>query len=136
MNIKRFVLAVLAVFVTLQVTDFLVHSVILGSTYESLEGVWRSDMMSKMWVMTLASLFLSHMFVFIFAKGYEGKGIIEGVRFGLIIGLLMTVVGMLSQYAVYPIPFSLTIKWIVFGLLQFVIAGIVASLIYKPTSNN
>jgi hypothetical protein len=135
MNTKRFVLAAVAVFVVLQVTDFLIHSVILSSNYESLANVWRPDMMSKMWIMTVVSLFMSFMIVFIFTKGYQGKGIGEGVRFGLIIGLLMMVVGNLSQYAIYPLPFSLAIQWIIYGVVQFVIAGVVMSLIYKPKTS-
>jgi len=134
MNAKRFILAAIVVFVVMQATDYLIHNLILSSTYESLTGVWREEMMSKMWIMTLTSLFLSFMFVFIFTKGYEGKGVGEGVRFGLIIGLLMNVVGMLNQYVVYPVPFSLTIQWFIFGMIQFVIAGVVASLIYKADS--
>ena len=132
MNVKKLILAVVAVFVLMQITDYIIHNLILSSTYQALVNLWRPDMMSLMWLMTLTSLFFSFMFVFIFTKGYEGKGIWEGVRYGLIIGLLMNVVGMLNQYAVYPIPFILVIQWFIYGMVQFIIAGIVTSLIYKP----
>ena len=135
MNIKRFFLAVIAVFAAMQLTDYLIHNLILSSAYEAMTDVWNPEMMSKMWIMYLSSLFFSVMFVFIYTKGYEGKGIGEGVRFGLIIGLLMNVVGLLNQFVVYPIPFSLTIKWFIYGMIQFTIAGVIVSLIYKPKTN-
>ncbi len=132
MNLKRLIPATLAVFITFQVTDFLIHSLILASSYAALQELWRPDMMSKMWIMTLTSLFMSFMFVFIFIKGYEKKGICEGFRFGIIIGLFMSVTAMLNQYVVYPVPFSMVIQWLIYGLIQFILAGIVVSLIYKP----
>ena len=132
MNIKRFILASIAVFVTFQVLDFVIHGLILMSTYQSLAHLWRPDMMSLMWIMYLSSFFMSFMFVYIFTKGYENRGIMEGLRFGVVIGLFMNVVGMFSQYAMYPIPFSLTIQWLLYGMAEFIIAGIVAAAVYRP----
>jgi hypothetical protein len=40
---------------------------------------------------------------FIFTKGYEGNGIGEGVRFGLLIGLFMFIPMAIDQFVVYPI---------------------------------
>ena len=85
-----------------------------------------------MWVMYCTGAVLSLLFVYIFIKGHQGKGIVEGVRYGLLIGLLMVVVGGLNQYVIYPVPFDLVLRWIVLGLIQFIIAGIVAALVYKP----
>jgi hypothetical protein len=100
--------------------------------YQALENVWRPDMMQKMWIIYVTSLVFSFLFVYIFSKGYEGKGIFEGVRYGLIIGLLMNVVGMFNQYAVYPIPIGLIIQWFIYGVIQFIICGIVAAALFKP----
>jgi len=136
MNIKRFIGASIAVFIAFQVFDFIIHGVILGSTYENLKDVWRPDMMSKMWIFYITSAILSFLFVYIFTKGYEGKGIGEGIRYGLLIGLLMNVVGMFNQYVVYPIPFSLALQWFIYGTIEFIACGIVAALIYKPETNS
>ncbi len=132
MNVKRFLLAALAVFVTFQVTDYIVHMLILSETYASIPEVWRPDMMDKMYIMYITGAVLAILFTYIFAKGYQGKGIMEGVRYGLVIGLLMTIVGSFNQYAVYPLPYELVLQWFLYGLVQFIIAGIVVSLIYKP----
>lgn len=88
-----------------------------------------------MWIMYITSFIFAVLFVYIFTKGYENAGIAEGVRYGLIVGLLMNVVGMFNQYAIYPVPFNLVLQWFVYGMIQFIIYGIVAALIYKPKTD-
>ncbi len=132
MNTKKFLLAGLAVFITLQILDFVIHSLLLGPVYESMQGVWRTDMMDKMWIMYLTGIIFSLLFVYIFSKGYEGKGIVEGAKYGLIIGLVIYLVGSYNQYVVYPLPYSLALKWFIYGTIELIIAGIVLALVYKP----
>ncbi|MFC1500879.1 hypothetical protein ACFL58_00300 [Elusimicrobiota bacterium] len=129
---KKLVIAAVAVFFVYEFVDFTVHSLILAPTYMKMQNIWRADMMQKMWIMYITALVFSFTFVYIFAKGYEGKGIIEGVRFGAIISLLMLLPGIFNQYVIYPVSYKLALTWFVFGVAQFVICGIVASLIYKP----
>ena len=132
MNTKKFLLASLAVFVTIQVLDFVIHGLILGSTYTSLESIWRPDMADTMWVMYVTGIVFSLLFVYIFAKGYEGKGITEGLKYGFIMGIFVHFVGSFNQFAVYPVPYGLTWQWVIFGTIEITIAGLVAALIYKP----
>jgi hypothetical protein len=132
MNIKRYVIASLAIFVVFQITGFIIHSVILMPTYAALASLWRPDMMSYMWIMYPTGLVKSFMLVYIFTKGHEGKGIMEGLRFGLVIGLFMQVPVIWGQFMVYPVPFSLAIQWFIYGLVEFLIAGVVAAAIYRP----
>jgi hypothetical protein len=114
MNMKKMVLAFLVVFVLFEVMDYVIHGVILSPVYAQLAHIWRPDMMSKMWIMALSTLVMSFMFVYIFIKGYENKGVGEGIRFGIAAGLFMNFIGMFSQYVMYPIPLSLAIEWFVF----------------------
>ena len=44
----------------------------------------------------------------------------------------MHLVGSYNQYATYPLPYGLVLKWFIYGTLELVIAGIVLALIYKP----
>ncbi|MFH1248115.1 MAG: hypothetical protein V1490_03075 [Candidatus Omnitrophota bacterium] len=132
MNTKKMVLASIAVFIAFEVMDYIIHGVILFSVYARLAQVWRPDMMSKMWLMYLSTLVMSIMFVYIFIKGYENKGIAEGVRFGIVAGLFMNFIGMFGQYVMYPIPASLALQWFIYGMIEFIIAGVVAAIVYKP----
>jgi len=132
MNRKRFILASIVVFVVYEITNWIVHSLILSGVYQRLQSLWRPDMMDKMWIMYVTAFIFSFLFVYIFTKGYEGKGVAEGFRYGLYIGLLMNIVGMFNQYAVYSVPLNLTIQWFIYGMIQFIIIGIVTALIYRP----
>jgi hypothetical protein len=132
MNIKRYFLAVLAVLVTIIVTNIIIHSFILMDTYSSLKQIWRPDMMDLMWIMYVTDIALAFLFVYIFTKGYENKGILEGVRYGLIMGLLLDGLGAFGQYMIYPIPLSLAAQWFVYGVIRFVILGIIVALVYRP----
>ncbi|MGQ8338498.1 hypothetical protein ACUNWD_18220 [Sunxiuqinia sp. A32] len=134
MNVKRFLLASLAVFVTFQLLDFIIHGVILMSTYEETASVWREDMMDLMWIMYISGVLLSLLFVYIYIKGFQNKGIMEGVRYGLVMWLLLMVVGSVNQFVIYPVPADLAVKWIIYGLVELVVAGVVTALVYKPKS--
>lgn len=136
MSTKKFVLAVVVVFILLEATSHLVHSVILAPTYmqESISKAFRpeAEMWAMMWQMWIADLIWSFFFVFIFTKGYQNKGWMEGVRYGVYIGLFMNLTAAVAQNVVYPIPFYLAQQWFIYGFIQCVILGVVVSLIYKP----
>ena len=132
MNVKKLLLASLAVFVTIQVLDFVIHNILLSADYEALMSVWRPDMMDKMWIMYVTGIVFSLLFVYIFTKGHEGKGVMEGVKYGFIIGLVVYFVGSFNQFIVYPITYALTWKWIIYGMVELMIAGAITALIYKP----
>ncbi|MEW6703186.1 MAG: hypothetical protein AB1298_10790 [Bacteroidota bacterium] len=134
MNTKKFVLAVVVVFILLEATSYLVHSVILSSTYmqESISKFFSKDMQANMWKMWITDLIWSFFFVFIFTKGYQNKGWMEGVRYGVYIGLFMNLTAAVAQNVVYAIPFYLALQWFIYGFIQSVILGVAVSLIYKP----
>lgn len=132
MNITRFIGAGIAVFITLQILDFLIHGLLLGPTYENLKEVWRPDMVSKMWIMYATSLIMSFLFVYLFIMVYKGKGVVEGIRYGLLIGLFINVASTFNQYVIYPIPFILALQWFIYETFELITAGIIVSCIYKP----
>ncbi len=136
MNCKKLLLAALAVFVLYFITDWIIHAQILSGVYKPLydQGVFRSEgeAIGYMWVMFLMSLIFSFLFTYVFAKGYEGKGIMEGIRYGIVIGFLVVFVNSYSSFVIYPIPYKLVWYWIISGFVQTILAGIACSLIYKP----
>ncbi|MCW9064695.1 MAG: hypothetical protein OQJ78_00230, partial [Ignavibacteriaceae bacterium] len=87
---------------------------------------------STMWLRLFTELVWSFFFTFIFVKGYENKGIMEGVKFGIYVGLFYSFVWAYQSYWMYPMPYSLALQWFIFGLIQCIILGILAAMIYKP----
>ena len=138
MNRKKFWIAFGAIFIVLEITGYLIHGVILGATYESegIKAVFRTmeEMDSRMWIMIVTDLIWVYFFTLFFVKGYENKGIMEGVRFGLYMGIFVSLVISYQNYVVLPIPYSLAFQWFAYGFVQSIILGVVAALIYSPAA--
>jgi hypothetical protein len=76
----------------------------------------------------------SLLFSYIFVKGYENKGLMEGVRYGLVIALAFGVSSSLIQYVVMQWPGSVIVTWIAGYLIEMAIAGVILAALYKPAS--
>lgn len=127
---RKFWLGALAVFVVMEVLMYLVDGVILAGAYMSVK-VWRPDMMSLMWVYQILTVITAFFFTLIFSKGYENKGIMEGVRYGFYIGVWLSSGMAYGTYAMIEIPGSLAVQWLIYGIIEYIIAGIVLALVYK-----
>jgi hypothetical protein len=134
MNVKRFVLACVGVYVVYQVLSFIINMFILGDTYLALASVWRpeAEMMSKMWILYLTSAVWTVLFCYIFTRGYENKGVMEGVRYGLMIGLFIGIPISYESYAIYPITIGLAHAWAITSVVVAISCGAVLAAIYKP----
>ncbi len=138
MNTKRLALASLAVFAVFFVVDGVVNNLLLADLYKQTASVWRpeSEIQGNMWLMWLGTLILAPLFALIYTKGYEANkpGLGQGVRYGLIVGVLLSAPQCLVWYAVLPIPAVLPVWWFVAGMAESIVAGAAAGLIYRPVS--
>lgn len=133
---KKFWLTFILVFIVLEITNYLFYMGLMGPIFQDpeVQKAFRSmeEIQSKMWVSYLMDLVWSFFFTFIFVKGYENKGIMEGVRFGIYIGLFYNMVVSYQNYVFYPIPYKVVLPSFLLGMVQVIILGIIAALIYKP----
>ena len=127
---KKVLIGAVVVFVILEALDFLIHGVILASSYAAIPDIWRTDMMDKMWVLHIVKAVVSFFFALIFSRGYEGRGAVEGIRFGLYVGLMMGAVMAYGTYAMIAIPSALAFQWLLFSVFEYIIAGIGVALVY------
>ncbi len=136
MNVKRYILTSLAVFVFVYLLEFLFHGLFMADSYMAHAELLRpsAEQMSYMPFMALGFVILAFGFTFIFVQGYEGKGMAEGLRFGLYAGIAFSVSTNLINYAVFPRPRSWVVSWIVGETVILMLAGALAALIYKPRS--
>ena len=72
----------------------------------------------------------SAVLTYIFTLNYEGKGIGEGVRFGLCIGMLLGAIE-IGKYSYMPVPIILMLSWVLAALLTGLGSGVILSLVYK-----
>ena len=133
MNTKRFCLASLATFIFIFAFDFVFHGILLKGLYEQTMHLWRpEDEYMKLMHWSLASQILFVvMFGWIFLKGYENKGPLEGIRYGVLIGLLFSSL-YIGMYSYKPISLELVIAWVAGGIVELGLAGGIFALIYKP----
>lgn len=133
---KRFWIGFIVVYIVWQVIGFVVHGIMLEDTYANMWQVFRprTQMDGMMWMMFLSSALYLLLFCYIFTKGYEARGIGEGARFGLLMGLFMAIPMSINQYVLYPLTSNIALIWFVTGVISFVIAGAVFAAIYKPSA--
>ena len=126
----------IVVFVVMQVYGYLVHTVGLSGFYESFASVFRpeAEMMDMMWIMMVGSAFGTLVFCYVFTFGAEGKGVMEGVRYGALMGLFLSIPSSVDAYVIYPLTVEIAVIWFVTGVVGLMIAGAVFASIYKPAS--
>ena len=133
---KRFLGAVVAVVAVIAALDMVLHNVILMDAYKQTMHLWRpeDEMKGFFWLILAGYPVFALFFVWIFAKGYEkGKpGLGQGLRFGILAGLLVFAATNMMCYAVMPLPDMIPLAWFLGGMVECIAGGIVAGLIYKP----
>ncbi|MEK6263156.1 MAG: DUF1761 domain-containing protein [Planctomycetota bacterium] len=93
----------------------------------------KEEMMTVMPI-GLAATFIAILVVAIlFAMMHQGgSGIMEGARFGVLIGIFVVCASVLHNYVNFNIGLKLALGQAVAYFLQWTIIGIVIGLIYKP----
>jgi len=131
----RFWLSVLAVLITSIVYNLVVHGVILFSLYEAHKDVFRvptTEERNLLYLLhLLAQLVFALLFVYIFTKGYEGRGWAEGVRYGVWVGLPIAFPAAATVVALFPLPFRFIFIWTLSGLVWTVLCGLVTAAVYR-----
>ncbi len=136
MKNKTFWIGFVAVFVVMQGLGYVIHEVMMGDTYERLASIFRpeAEMYDMMWMMMVGGTVSIFMFCYIFTRGYEGKGIMEGVRFGALIGFLMAGPMAIDPHVIFPLPAEVASIWLISGIASLMVAGAVFAAIYQPES--
>jgi hypothetical protein len=128
---KRFVLAVLAVFVAWSVLDFVIHGLILPATYEATAALWRPREEMRMGLMSVVVLISSIAFVAIYAWLVGEKTSKNGLLYGLLFGIAVGVGVGYGSYAVMPIPYRLALTWFLGSVVEGAAAGLLVGAIVK-----
>jgi hypothetical protein len=138
MDSKKVIGAIVAAYVVLLGTNYLVHSVWLMPDYQAIPDAWRpmDQMMHKMWVMFVGQFFFAAVFAYIYTRGVEAKPwVAQGFRYGLLMAFLTVIPYSLSEYVTYRIPHILAVKWMTAGTIQLVILGLIVAAICQKPSN-
>ncbi len=132
MNKSRYVIISLFVFIIFSIVEYIGHVIILRGSYLKYTELMRTDGVDIMMLNIIGGAIFSLLFCYVFVKGYEGKGFKEGLRFGLVMSLLLWFPKMLFEYANFNFPGSWPLIWFIFGVIATILSGIMCAFIYRP----
>jgi hypothetical protein len=93
---------------------------------------YRPEGQEKMVFISLAYLAFAIGSVIVYAKGVEDKPWLEqGIRFGILMALILAIPSFFIAYAVQPVPSALMVKQVMFETVDKVVLGIVTAAIYR-----
>jgi hypothetical protein len=135
MNFGRVAASAIAAWVAYLAIGFVVNDVLLAGAYQAEAAAFRPQADMNLAVGFTASLLGFFVFAYAYAKGYEGtNGVQEGIRYGVIVALLLICFGLVWQYVVHPISARLLAYMIVDALVEFAIYGAIVGTIYRPVA--
>lgn len=137
MDMKRFSLAVVVAFAFLIVTTYVVHGIWLRWIYDLYPDSWRpmSQQVAKAWILLAGRLLFTVMFAWVYLRGMEKKSWIgQGIRYGGVIWLLVSVPAILSMYVLFRVPYQLALIWMSVTLIQVVLMGLIVAYLLRPAA--
>jgi hypothetical protein len=92
-------------------------------------------MRHKRWVIWVGQLIFTVLFAWVYTRGVENKPWLgQGIRYGIIMTLLAVVPAVCTEYVVFPIPYTLALKWMVAGGIELVVLGVVVAAFCRKRS--
>lgn len=133
MNYSRLALAAVVTWAVSLVVGYFANGYLMADLYGAHQSVFRPDAEMNMVLGFGASLLGFFVFAYMYAKGYEGtSGVQEGLRFGVLVGLLFLCFGAIWNYVALQVSGALGVAWAVDGMVEMAIYGTLVGLIYRP----
>ena len=137
MNYGRIIMAAVVAWIVYFAVGGLVLGKLVADYYRPYPSVYRSvdAVMSRFPIGIGGMLIAMLVLAVIYAKGYEGgAGIVEGARFGLLIGLFFVCAVVGDEYVTLNIGRKLALAMAAGRLVGWVIVGMAIGLVYKPAN--
>ena len=128
---KRIIWAVVAVFIAWSILDFILHGLLLRSTYEATANLWRPMDQIHMPLMYFVTLVFAVCFVLIYGLLVGRKSLASGVRFGALFGLATGISMGFGSYSYMPIPLTLAWSWFFGSWIEAITAGAIVGAILR-----
>jgi hypothetical protein len=139
MDVARVAAAAVVAWITSIAIGFVVNFYILADLALANAAAMRpeADLMANLPVGFAFLLLGFFAFAYAYAKGYEGgNGVMEGIRFGVIVAFIVIGFGVIWQRVVFPISGSfavaMAIDTVVEAAIYGAIIGAIIGAIYKP----
>ncbi len=131
MNIKSLLITIVVAFITVFVTDGLIHGLWLKSTYAATASLWRPEMEMLHGWMVIGQFLVAASFTMIFAACVAERRCIScSLKYAACMGIFAGG-GQVIMYGVQPYPGLLVAKWFFIGIVQTLVLGFVVHKVYK-----
>ena len=135
MNYGRLVAAALAATVMDAVYGIVVWGLVLPGEFARYPEIYRPAGDTSGFALMFIGIFAAMCCAaWIYAKGYEGSGVLEGAKFGVAIGLLMAAYVASANYGTMRIGKKLALTYVIGGFGEWLVVGLVIGLVYKPAA--
>jgi hypothetical protein len=132
-HVPRVAAAGLVAWLTYLLVSPFVNSLLLADLYALHASLFRPADSTNVVLGFAASGLGFLVFAYAYAKGYEGgPGAVEGLRFGVVVGLLLSCFGVVWNYVTLPVSGALAVAWVIDTLLEMALYGTVVGLVYTP----
>jgi hypothetical protein len=128
---KRLALTVVVVFIVWSVLDYILHGVLLRSTYEATANLWRPMDQMNTPLISVVTLVFTACFVLIYGFLVERRSLVSGIQFGALFGLAMGISMGFGSYSYMPIPLTLAWSWLVGSWIEAIAAGAITGAMLK-----
>jgi len=128
---KQVALAVVAVFITWSILDFILHGLLLQGAYEATADLWRPMDQMNMLLMYFVTLVFTVCFVLIYGLLVARKSLVSGIQYGALFGLAIGISMGFGSYSYMPIPLSLAVSWFFGSWFEAIVAGAIVGAIVK-----
>jgi len=135
MNFARLAAAALIAWIVSIGIGFLVNAVLLRDLALANAAALRpeADVMGNLPVGFAFLLLGFFAFASAFAKGYEGgNGVLEGIRFGVVVAFIVIGFGVIWQFVVFPISPAFGTAIVIDSIVELAIYGAIVGAIYRP----
>jgi len=135
-NGKKCFVTSVAIFAAVTAVDVVLNVVVLDKQYEAFTSLWRSEMRVRTLfpLLFLGQATFAYFFAWLYAMGFEPEkpAVPQGLKFGLYVWPLFAVSGNLAAAPFINIPLRFFAFWMATGLLDCLMAGLVAARFYRP----
>ncbi|HKI99582.1 MAG TPA: hypothetical protein VKB51_14000 [bacterium] len=127
---KPLLIGTIVLFVVWVVMDFIIHGVLLKSSYDATAALWRPWPEIKAGVIWATTFISALCFTLIYLYGFAGVSVQRTLAFGLWFGVAAGVSMGLGSYATMPIPLSLALSWLLGTLIEALVGVLVLHWVY------
>ena len=137
MNVRRIALAAVVAWIVSLGIGFLVNDYLFAGLFQDNSAALRpTAALNANLPFGLGALLIAFFaLAYVYAKGYEGgSGVVEGIRFGITIGVIVVGFGIVWQWVMYPITAAMGLALVIDSIVECAIYGAIIGAVYRPAS--